>query len=92
VVGLISVEPSLHGPSRYAQRASSRGGLDSFKVQPVDRAWAYKRFDFGDDFRVEALFEAPFFTASSEVPGKASFTSHNPSLTSTNSLVSLRKR
>jgi hypothetical protein len=88
VIALVRVEPLLHGPSCESQSPSPRRRLDGLKVQLVDRAPAYKRFDLGDDFDLEGLFEAPFLTASSEAEAVASLASHIPSLTSTSSLVS----
>lgn len=92
VIGLICVEPLLHGPSRDAQRTLPRGRLDRLEVQPVDRARSYERCDLGDDLRVERLLEPLFLTTSLAAVDAVSLASHIPSLTSTSSLMSRRKR
>lgn len=93
IVGPISVEPLLDGAGRYSQCLSPCRRLNRLKIQAVDRPRPYEPFDLRGDLRVEGLFEAPFLTASSETPpGSESNTSHNLSLTSTSSPVSLRRR
>jgi hypothetical protein len=67
VVGPVRVQSLLDGASRNGERAPARSRLDGLEVQPVDRARTYKRFDLGDDFRVEGFFEAPFLAASCAV-------------------------
>jgi hypothetical protein len=82
----------LDGSCRDAQRTPSRGRLDRLEVQPVDRARPYEGGGLGDDFRGEGFFEAPFLTPASVAGPAASFASQMPSLTSTSSWVSRRKR
>ena len=92
MVRYIAVEPLLDGSSCDAQRTPARGRLDRFEVQPVDRARSYECGDLRDDFRGEGFREAPFLTPASVAVPAASFASQMPSLISTNSWVSRRKR
>ena len=93
MVGPVSVEPLFQGPSRNPERLLPGDRLDYLETQVTNRTWAYERFDLSDNFRVEALFEAPFLPFAPETaPGSSSIVSHNSSLTSTNSPVRVRRR
>ncbi len=93
MVGPVSVESLFQGPSRNPERLLPGDCLDRLEIQVTYRLRAYERFDFGDNFRVEILFEAPFLPVASETaPGSSSIASHNFSLTSTNSPVRIRRR
>jgi hypothetical protein len=93
VVGPVGVQSPLDRASRDAERAPACPDLDRLEVEPLERARTYERFDLGDDRGIEACLEAPFLAASPGMPpGAARSAWHNPSLTSTSSPVSLRRR
>jgi hypothetical protein len=52
------------GARRHLQGPPAGRRLDPLEIQPVDGTGPYQRSDLGDDFRLEGLFEAPFFAAS----------------------------
>ncbi|MBM4396148.1 MAG: hypothetical protein FJ087_10700 [Deltaproteobacteria bacterium] len=57
VVRLIVIQPAFDGTRRDMQRTPACRRLDCLEVQPVDAPGAYERLDFGDDLRVEDLFD-----------------------------------
>lgn len=62
MVGSIGIEPSLNRSRGDLKCLLASSGLDRLKVQPVNGAWAYERFNLPDDLRLEGTLE-PLFSA-----------------------------
>jgi hypothetical protein len=95
MVGGVRVEPTLNRSRGNLQRLTARGRLDRLEVQALRRAMTYEPFDLLGNLGLEGFFEAPFLAASASeaASGDArNCASHNRSLASTSSRVSLRSR
>lgn len=94
MVGRVGIQAPLDRACRHHQRAPTRRHLDRLEVEPVDCTRTDERLDLGDDRRVEARLQAPFLDPPGSAPGvaPARSASHSPSLTSTSSPVSRRRR
>jgi hypothetical protein len=93
MVALIGIESLLDSPSSDLECLAPSRRFDRLEVESVDGAGAYESFDFGENLRFEDFSEAPFFSADpSALVSTLSWVLQSPSLTSTSSEVSLRKR
>lgn len=87
MVTVIAIQKPLKGARCQAQCVIAQPRFDGFEVDLVGAAATDQSGDFGNNRRLELVFE-PFFLASSEATtGRASDASHKASLTSTSSWV-----